>query len=293
MIPQRLMNELRYLEISTTRAIRTARVGPYTSRSRGPGFDFDQHLPYRPGDDVRRIDWNVTARVGAPFVRQTHAERELNIVLAIDLSASMHVGGSGRDKRELLMVVAGSVLFSAAGDQINVGLLAFTDRVLAWSPPRRASGRTWHLLDQLWNVDSRRGRTALVPAVQHLQAHLTTTSVIVFVSDFMTDDDGLRSRELRTLAAAHDVIAIVIEETADAALPAGRGFIRLRDAESGHLVTVALTDRNRRLLAGAVEARRRSIVDACHRLGVEVATVDGRGAVAQPVIEMFARRVGS
>src|SRR5687767_9952949 len=132
MIPQRLMNELRHLEISTTRAIRTARAGPYTSRSRGSGFDFDQHLPYRPGDDVRRIDWNVTARVGAPWVRHTHAERELNVVLAIDVSASMDVGSGERPKRETLMLVAGSVLFSALGDQINLGLLAFSDHVLTW-----------------------------------------------------------------------------------------------------------------------------------------------------------------
>lgn len=290
MIPQRLMNELRYVEISTARAIRTARVGPYTSRTRGSGFDFDQHLPYRPGDDVRRIDWNVTARVGAPYVRQTHAERELNVVIAMDLSASMDVASDGRSKRELLMLIAGSVLFSASGDQINIGLLAFGDGILAWSPPRRASGRTWHLLEELWNVKASKGRTTLVPAVQYLQAHLTTTTVIVFVSDFLTDDEGLASRDMRTLAAAHDVVALVVEETLDASLPAGRGFVRVRDVESGRLLTVALTARNRRLYADAAAARRRSIVEACHRLGIDVTTVDGTGAAVQPVIELFVRR---
>ena len=290
MIPQRLMHELRYLEISTRRAIRTARVGPYTSRTRGTGFDFDQHLPYRPGDDVRRIDWNVTARVGAPYVRETHAERELNIIVVMDLSPSMDVGSGGRLKRELLMLVAGSVLFSASGDQVNVGLLAFADGVLAWSPPRRGSGRTWQLLEELWKVPAPRGRTTLVPAVRHLQSHVTTASVVVFVSDFMTADDGLHSRELRTLAAAHDVIAIVVEDAADTQLPPGRGFVRVRDVESGKVMTVALSDGNRRLYDTAVTARRRAIVDACHSLGIDVTTVNGSGAVVQPVIELFARR---
>jgi uncharacterized protein (DUF58 family) len=290
MIPPHLLTELRYLEISTARAIRTARVGPYTSRTRGSGFDFDQHLPYRPGDDVRRIDWNVTARVGAPYVRQTHAERELNVVVAMDLSTSMEVGATDRVKHEVLMLVAGSVLFSAAGDQVNVGLLAFSDRVLGWSPPRRASGRTWHLLEELWALRPAGGGTALAPAIRHLQSHLTTTSVIVLVSDFLTDDDGLHSRELRTLAAAHDVVAIVVEDPADAELPAGRGFVRVRDVESRRGLTLALSDRNRRIYAHALAERRRSLLQTCHHLGIEVTTVRAGTAIVQPVIELFARR---
>ena len=290
MIPPHLLTELRYLELSTARAIKTARVGPYTSRTRGSGFDFDQHLPYRPGDDVRRIDWNVTARVGAPFVRQTHAERELNVIVAMDLSTSMEVGATGRAKHEVLMLIAGSVLFSAAGDQVNVGLLAFSDRVLGWSPPRRASGRTWHLLEELWASRPVGGGTALGPAIRHLQSHLTTASVIVLVSDFLTDDDGLHSRELRTLAAAHDVVAILVEDPADTELPAGRGFVRVRDVESRRGLTLALSDRNRRIYANALAERRRSLVQACHHLGIDVTTVRAGGAIVQPVIELFARR---
>lgn len=290
MIPSHLLKELRYVEVSTSRAIRTARVGPYTSRTRGPGFEFDQHLPYRPGDDVRRIDWNVTARVGAPYVRQTHAERELNLVIAMDLSRSMELGAEGRPKKEVLMLVAGSLVFSAARDQINIGLLAFGDGVLAWSPPRHASGRTWHLLEELWAVDPKPVPTKMVPAVRHLQTHLTTATVVVFVSDFLTQDDGLQSAELRTLATTHDVIAVVVEDAADATLPSGRGYVRMRDVESGAVMQVALSARNRQAYAEAVAGRRRSIVAACHRLGIDIAFVRPGEHVVQPLIELLSRR---
>src|SRR4029450_12159940 len=100
MLPDHVMRELRYIEVYTAKGIRNLKVGPYTSRLRGPGFDFDQHRAYRPGDDVRRIDWNVTARLNAPFVRETHAERELNAVVAVDLSASMRFGTASRSKKE-------------------------------------------------------------------------------------------------------------------------------------------------------------------------------------------------
>lgn len=131
------MQELRYIEIYTGRKIRNQRVGAYQSPMRGPGFDFDEHQAYRPGDDVRRIDWNVTARMGAPFVRHTHAEREMNAIVAMDVSRSMTLGSREHSKREALIYITGSLLFSAIGDQINTGFAAFGDRVLLTSPPKR------------------------------------------------------------------------------------------------------------------------------------------------------------
>jgi len=151
MIPEHVMRELRYIEVYTGKRIRNLRVGPYTSPQRGPGFDFDEHQPYRHGDDVRRIDWNVTARMGAPFVRHTHAERELNVMIAIDVSRSMELGAAGRSKKELMTFITGSLLFSAVSDQINTGFLAFSDRVLEYSPPRRTRAAAWSVLD-IWHV---------------------------------------------------------------------------------------------------------------------------------------------
>lgn len=298
MIPDRLRRELRHIEIATVRALRTARLGTYTSRRRGNGFDFDQHTPYRPGDDVRLIDWNVTARMNAPFRRQTHAERELDVVLALDVSRSMHGDAGRHSKTDALMFICASVLFSAARDQITTGLLAFSDRVLTWQPPKRVGGAAWHALESIWALMEDPGArpawarqaTRIVPAARHLVTTLKTTTLVIVVSDFWAEDDALGSPELRMLATRHDVIAAVIDHPADRALPPGHGFVRARDVESGDRVRISLDDKTRRAYAAAVANHRRSIVDGCYRLGMEYAFVRTDEPVVEPLLELFARR---
>lgn len=290
MIPPEVLRELRYLEVYTAKKIRNLRVGPYTSPLRGPGLEFDEHRPYRPGDDVRRIDWNVTARLNAPFLRQTHAERELTMVAALDLSRSMAFGSSRYSKKEMMIFIAASILFSAASDQINVGFLTFSDRVLHWSPPRRATGRAWQLLEELWSIEPAGGRTAVLPAIQHLASTLRGMSVVCLVSDFITREDVFGSPELRILAARNDVIAIVPEDPAETALPSGGGTIRLRDPESGKTVSVALNARTRQAYRDAVARRRKAIVDACYRIPIDYIFVPSDQPVMEPLLNLFARR---
>lgn len=289
MIPPDVLRELRYLEVYTAKKIRNLRVGPYTSPLRGSGLEFDEHRPYRAGDDVRRIDWNVTARLNAPFLRQTHAERELTLVIALDLSRSMAFGASGYSKKEAMTFVAASLLFSAASDQINVGLLAFSDRLLHWSPPRRAAGRVWQILENLWAIDAD-GDTRLLPALQHLAGTLRTMAMVCVVSDFITDENVFGSRELRMLSARHDVIAVIPEDPAETALPPGRGAIRLRDPESGRALTVALNRGTREAYAAAVARRRAELVDACYGASIDHVFVRTDQPVMEPLLDMFARR---
>src|SRR6059058_4878608 len=215
MIPEAVMRELRYIEVYTAKRIRSLRVGAYTSPRRGDGFDFDEHQPYRDGDDVRRIDWNVTARMDAPFVRRTHAERELNVMIAMDVSRSMVLGAAHRSKKELMTYVTGSLLFSAVSDQINAGFLAFADRVLEYSPPRRTRASAWTMLERCWALAPPARSTALLPAVRHLLASLKRMSVVFIVSDFITDDDVFGGQALAMLAAKHDVVAVVPEDAAE------------------------------------------------------------------------------
>jgi uncharacterized protein (DUF58 family) len=290
MIPPDVLRELRYIEVYSARKIRNLRIGPYTSPLRGPGFDFDEHLPYRPGDDVRRIDWNVTARLNAPFVRQTHAERELNVVAALDLSPSMGFGSSRYSKKEVMTFIAASILFSATSDQINVGFLAFSDRILHWAPPRRVGGRAWRLLEELWSVKATGSRTAVLPAIQHLVEHLRGMSVVCLVSDFITDEDVFGSREMRMLASRHDVIAVVPEDPAETALPSGRGTIRLRDPETGRAMSVKLDPQTRQAYQDTVARRRRAIVEACYRVPIDQVFVPSDQPVMEPLLNLFERR---
>src|SRR5258706_11666226 len=251
MIPEAVMRELRYIEVATARKMRTPRVGPFTSRLRGPGFDFDEHQPYRPGDDVRRIDWNVTARMGAPFVRHTHAEREMNVMVAMDVSRSMMLGTTQHSKRETMTFITGSILFSALSDQINTGFVAFADTVLLSTQPRRTRAAAWSVLEQAWALEPSSSKTLMRPLVRHLLLTLKRMSLIFIVSDFVTSDDILNSPELAHLAHKHDVVAVVPEDRAETELPAGGGYLHMRDVESGRRVSVGL---GRQARAGYADA---------------------------------------
>lgn len=290
MIPPDVLRELRYIEVYTARKIRNLRLGAYTSPLRGPGLDFDEHRPYRAGDDVRRIDWNVTARLNAPFLRLTHAERELTMVIALDLSPSMTFGTSAYSKKEAMTFIAASLLFSARSDQINLGFMAFADRVLHWSPPRRATGRAWQILEDIWKIEPPDRSTRILPAIQHLSTALRSMAMVCLVSDLITDEDVFGSREMRMLAGRHDVIAVVPEDPAEGALPQGGGSIRLRDPESGRMLSVALNRQNRQAYAEAVAERRRAIVDACYGASIDHVFVRTDAPVVEPLLELFERR---
>jgi uncharacterized protein (DUF58 family) len=285
------MRELRYIEVVTAKRIRNLRVGPYTSPQRGPGFDFDEHQPYRHGDDVRRIDWNVTARMGAPYVRHTHAERELNAMIAIDVSRSMELGAAGRSKKELMTFITGSLLFSAVSDQINTGFLAFSDRVLEAHQPRRTRAAAWSVLERCWALSPAPGTTALLPAVRQLSRTLKRMSVVFIVSDFISDEDVFGGQELAMLAARHDVIAVVPQDPTETALPDGRGYVQVRDLESGRRAAVSLSARSRRTYAEEMRARRDALARAFYRVPMDHVFIPTDGSPVEPLLSLFAARM--
>jgi uncharacterized protein (DUF58 family) len=304
-LPDRITRELRYIEIYTARKMRNLRSGTFTSRSRGPGFDFDEHRPYRPGDDVRRIDWNVTARLRQPFVRQTHAERELNVIVALDVSSSMSFGTASLDKKELMLYIAACFGFSAAADQINLGLLAFGREVLHYWPPRRSKGRAWRALDELWQLDSDPGPTQLAPVAAFLQKRLRHASVVFVVSDFLTGESMPDLPELRMLTASHDVVGVVVQDPSEVSLFRAGGEVRVKDPESRLLRRLVVTRRTRRRYAASMDARRHELVEAFYRAGMDHAFLmdrfadagdagagrpAGTGAVLEPLMELFSAR---
>jgi len=296
MIPEHVMRELRYIELMTARKIRNQRVGAYQSPLRGPGFDFDEHQPYRPGDDVRRIDWNVTARLDAPYVRHTHAERELNVMIAMDVSKSMEIGSAKYSKKEALTFITGSLVFSALSDQINTGFVAFADRVLVSSPPQRTRAAAWTMLQRCWDASPAAGasaQTQMVPVIAHLLKTLKRMSVVFLVSDFMTDDDALRSKELAILAARHDVIAVVPEDPSELALPPGGGYLHVRDVETGRRVAIGLTDSARRRYAEDVRQRRDALTRAFYRVPVDHVFVPTDRSPVEPLLSLFAKRMNA
>jgi uncharacterized protein (DUF58 family) len=283
MIPERVMKELRYIEVFTARKIRNQRVGTYQSPQRGPGFDFDEHQPYRPGDDV-------TARLGAPFVRHTHAEREMNVMIAMDVSRSMALGTTRHSKREAMTFITGSILFSALSDQINTGFVAFGDRVLLSTQPKRTRAAAWSVLEQTWALKPSSSKTLMLPLVRHLTLTLKRMSLIFIVSDFVTNDEVLGSPELAHLAHKHDVVAVVPEDRAETELPAGSGYLHLRDLESGKRVSIGLSRQARGHYAAAIRERRERLARAFYRVPMDHVFVPTTGSPVLPVLSLFARR---
>jgi uncharacterized protein (DUF58 family) len=289
MLPSHVVRELRYIELYTWKRMRNLRVGTYTSRLRGAGFDFDEHRLYRPGDDVRRIDWNVTARLQVPFVRETHADRELSVVIALDVTRSM-MFGTGQSKRELMLFVAACLVFSGLADQINIGFAAFTDRVLLYHAPRASRARAWSTLEDLWKLDPLPARTAVLPAVRFLSGHLKKASIVFLISDFMNDEPLSGANDLKALAAVHDVIGVVVEDPAESALPPGRSAIRFRDLESGAGVRIGLSPQVRRQYAELMQRRREELADAFYGVPMDHLFVRADRGAIEPLMRLFAAR---
>jgi uncharacterized protein (DUF58 family) len=290
MLSPEIMRELRYIEVYTAKRMRNIRVGTFTSRLRGSGFDFDEHRIYRPGDDVRRIDWNVTARLNMPFVRETHADRELNVVIALDLSRSMKFGAEVRSKRDVMLYIAACLVFSALADGVNIGFLAFSDRVIMYHPPRRTRGRVWNMLEQLWKLDVPAAPTTLLPPIRYLAGHLKKMSTIFVVSDFITDERLEQSKDLKVLAATHDVIGVVVEDPHEHDLPAGRSAIRIRDLETGASLRVGLGEGLRRQYRDLVKRRRVQLSDLFYGVPMDHVFVQSDRSAVEPLLRLFAER---
>lgn len=290
MLPEHVIRELRYIEVYTAKRMRNLRLGTYTSRLRGAGFDFDEHRLYRPGDDVRRIDWNVTARLNMPFVRETHADRELNVMIALDLSRSMAFGTRERSKKELTLFIAACLVFSGLADQVNIGFVAFTDRVLMYAQPRRNRARVWKVLEELWALEAPPAQTAILPVARFLAGRLKKVSTVFIVSDFITDEDLLKARDLKVLAATHDVIGVVVEDPAESELPGGRSAISLRDLETGAAVRVGLGAGLRTRYRELVQHRRERLADAFYRVPMDHVFVRSDRSAIEPLLRLFAER---
>lgn len=291
MLPQSLINRLRYVEISTTRAVRAHRTGDYLSRIRGRSFEFDQHKPYQQGDDYRQIDWNVTARMQTPFVKRELEEKELSAVIMVDLSRSMLFTSTGQTKKDLLVEIAAVLAFSAVSDNIKVGLLAFTDRVECYLPPKRGKPQIWRLLEALWNLTPRNRGTRFEPALEQLAAGLKNIAMIFCISDFISADSLWTSPYLKTVAHKADFVPIILEDAWEEALPETEGFLRLRDAEAdGHEMVLALSAARCRQYKTILQERRAGVRRHLYGLNLDHITLHTGEDHLKRILELFVAR---
>jgi uncharacterized protein (DUF58 family) len=226
--------QIRRLHLQASRRVDSPFAGEYRSAFRGQGMEFEEVRPYIPGDDVRHIDWNVTARAGAPFIKEFREERELTLVLVLDVSGSVGFGSGGldgrTDKRLQLARLAGALAFAAIRNRDQVGMLAFSDRVERYLPPRKSRSHAWAVMHAAFEASSDHRGTDLAKALERLGKGLRRRSVICVLSDFMAPRPF--DRELRVLAARHTVHAFMVHDPLEHALP-DVGLVELEDRETG------------------------------------------------------------
>src|SRR5256712_9775916 len=265
-VPPEVLRVVKQVEIKARILADEAMVGTYRSVFRGLGLDFEEVREYEPGDDIRTIDWNVTARMSVPYIKKYREERELNIYLAVDMSSSGWFGTARISKRELAADVASLLAVTALHNHDRVGLVLFADGVREFLPPRSGRHHLHHVIRELLFAEPRRSRTAIA-GVAHLLANGTKKRNVVFVlSDFL---DVEFEAPLRALAHKHDVIALILNDPRELELP-DVGLVALEDAESGRVVYVDTAARDtRESYARLARERRAQRLRAFSRMGID------------------------
>jgi uncharacterized protein (DUF58 family) len=235
-----IMSSMRQLEIRTRRMVNDSLAGSYHSVFKGRGMDFDEVREYSPGDEVRTIDWNVTARAGRPFVKKFTEERELTIFLLVDISASGNFGSGTMSKRDLAAELASVLAFSAIRNSDKVGLLLYTDQVERYLPPKKGRRHVLRVVrDILYHTPAAIG-TDTVKALDVANRLLHRRAVVFLISDFETPQDPVGARielrrSMRRTNRRHDLIAVHVEDPREKELP-DVGIVALEDAESGEVI---------------------------------------------------------
>ncbi len=247
-----LLRRVRRIRLRTRQVVDAAFAGQYHAAFKGRGMEFEEVRPYLVGDDVRTIDWNVSARLGEPHVKLFREERELTVMLAVDLSGSLDFGTHGQFKRDLLAELAATVAFSAAMNNDKIGLLAFTDRVELFVPPRKGTKHVMRIVRELLALRPEGRGTAIGPALEELGRVLRQRSVVFVVSDFLDDS---WDRPMRMARRRHDVVPVVVQDAAERELPP-MGLVEFTDPETGVRRLVDTGRRSvRRRFAEAAQAK--------------------------------------
>jgi len=242
-IPEEILKKIHLIHIRTKHLVNAVMAGEYESAFRGRGMEFEEVREYQPGDDIRTIDWNVTARMGRPYVKLYREERELIVMLLVDVSASGRFGTVRKLKQEVAAEVAALLAYTAIRNNDKVGLILFTDRVEKFVPPKKASGHGWRVIREILSFEPEGTGTDIGEALDFLGRVMRKRCICFLLSDFLATG---YEKALRLSNKRHDMIALTISDPREQDLPRV-GFVELEDAETGE--TIFLDTRDSQLLA--------------------------------------------
>ncbi len=287
MIPAELVRVVRQLEITTRGLVRSLAAGDYASVFRGRGVEFAEVREYMAGDDIRTIDWNVTARLGVPYVKRFREERQLTVLLVIDVSASGHFGSALRTKRDLAAELAAVLALAGTRHRDRVGAVLYTDRVEWFAPPRSGRRHALTIVDRVLGVEPAGRGTNLPLALDYLEPLLRRRAAVVVISDFM---DREQWGAMERLAPRHDVVAIQLSDPRERAMPS-IGLATLWDPETGDWRTVDLSlEATHRQLHDQWVEFEASLARRCHANRIDLLRLSTDQPYSEPLAAFFGRR---
>lgn len=298
---QELLQSVHRVEVRTNRLVNDTMVGAYLSHFKGRGMDFEELREYIPGDEVRDIDWNVTYRMGRPFVKRYREERELAMVLAVDVSASSAFGSLRRTKREFAAEIAGTLAISAARSSDKVALLLFTDQVELYLPPRKGRRHILRILRELLAFEPRHHGTKIPAALAFLNHVLHRRSIVFLLTDFLhsfgagtaAKEAGRDTlQEVGLTNARHDLICLHLHDPLESSLPSS-GLVTVEDSETGELVELDSSRSAVRQQFARTNAERLAELDrGLRRAGVDTLRFSTAESFAQALQSFFEKRRG-
>ncbi len=287
MTPKELLKKVRRIEIRTSHLVNDALAGQYHSAFKGRGMEFEEVRPYQVGDDIRTIDWNVTARYGEPFVKIFREERELTVLLVVDLSRSQEFGSRDQLKRELVAEIGATLAFSAIKNNDKIGLICFTDHVEKFVPPRKGSGHVLRVIRELLAFEPQGRGTNIAAALDHVNRILRTRSVLFLISDFQ--DSGYE-RSVRIAKRRHDVIVVDVIDRREQSLPKA-GLVELADNETGRRILVdTSSSRWRRAYEQLIERELEGRDRRLRQLKLDCIRVHTGESFVEPLVRFFRTR---
>ena len=284
-----LMAKVGKIRILTNRLIDDQLAGDYHSTFKGQGVEFDEVRPYIAGDDVRSIDWNVTAKTGVPYIKRFSEERELTVLFAVDVSGSQSYGSVGRSKAELAAEVTALLAMTAIRNQDKIGLILFSDHIVKYIPPRKGRDSVMRLVREVLAAeDEAEGGTDIAGAIRFLNGVQKRRAVVFLVSDFLARGDC--EKLLRATARHHDMVCVPVSDPAESELP-NVGLVELEDPESGELVLVDTSSASvRRRFAEKAAADREELKRFLLKTGIDTMTLATDRPYIDEVRGLFKRR---
>lgn len=237
MTSEEILQKVRKIEIKTRGLSKNIFAGEYHSQFKGRGMTFSEVREYQAGDDVRSIDWNVTARLGKPYIKVFEEERELTVMLLIDVSGSSNFGTVSQMKRDMMTEVAATLAFSTIENNDKVGVIFFTDKIEKYIPPKKGKKHVLHIIRELIDFQPEQHGTDIAAAIQYFANAQKRRCTAFLISDFMTEQVAVLKKPLMIASNRHDLSAIQIYDRRDAELP-DVGLLKVKDAETGERIWI-------------------------------------------------------